>query len=47
MNDHISGFIFMVLKSRNVFQMSILKKLSIVLHSVHVNVHINRKLSYR
>jgi len=34
-NDHISGSIYMVLKSRNVFQMSIFKKLSIVLHSVH------------
>ena len=37
----------MVLKSRNVFQMSVFKKLSILLHSVHVYVHINNKLGYR
>ena len=35
MNDHISGFIYIVLNSRNVFQMSVFKKLSIVLHGVH------------
>jgi len=39
-NDHISGFIYMVLKSRNVFQISISKKLFIVLHSVHWYMYI-------
>jgi len=34
-NDHISGFIYMVLKSRCVFQTYIFQKLSNVLHSVH------------
>jgi len=34
--QNISGFIYMVLKSRDcVFKMSVFKKLSIVLYSVH------------
>jgi len=42
-------FFKMVLKSNNVFQLSIFKKLSIVLYCVlwYVYVHINKKLSYR
>ena len=35
-SENISGFIYMALKSRDyVFKMSVFKKLSIVLYSVH------------
>ena len=50
LNDHISGFIYMVLRSRNVFQMSIFTKLlSTVLHCVHwyMYMFIYNKLGYR